>query len=212
MLEALSHRIYMTEEKNVKFNGKNLFYRYLSRAENSKNILFLHGFSFTSGDWERIKAMNHFADLGYNVYAPDYPGFGKSEKNENFSVERGELENARLFAQTFMEFHNIKKYSILGASMGGGMAVLGALNFPESVEEMILVGPAWVNSSMLMKLEMKTLFIWGENDNVVPYDELIKDIGRKTNFSYEIVKKAGHPAYLDQPEEFFKIVDKFLKK
>ena len=202
----------MSDEKNIKFNGRNLFYLENSRPENKKNLIMLHGFAFSSRDWERIGSLEHFSNMGYNVYAPDYPGFGRSEGNPNFKIERGNLENSESFAQSFMEFIGVDKYALIGASMGGGMAIMNTTLFPDSVSRLIAVGPAWFNVNVLGKVTPPSLFIWGKNDVVAPYGNLLAEIRKHKNFELEIVENAGHPVYLDQTEKFFEIVDKFLRK
>lgn len=202
----------MIEEKNIKFNGKNLFYLESRKEENTKNMVMMHGYAFSSKDWKRIGSIDHFANLGYNVYAPDYPGFGKSEENANFKIGRGNLENSESFAQSFMEFLGIGKYALVGASMGGGMAIKNAILFPDSVSKLIVIGPAWLNKEVLDQLKTETLFIWGKDDTVVPYKEMSEQIKKYSHFEFEIIENAGHPAYLDQTQKFFDLVDKFLKK
>lgn len=202
----------MTEEKNIKFNGRNLFYLESKKEENKKNLIMLHGYSFSSKDWERIGSMEHFSNMGYNVYAPDYPGFGKSEENPNFKIERGDIENSESFAQSFMEFMGIDKYTLIGASMGGGMAIMNTALFPDSVLRLVVVGPAWFNMKLLNQITPPTLFLWGQNDTVAPYNSMLDEIRKHKNFEIEIVENSGHPVYLDQTEKFFKIVDKFLMK
>lgn len=172
----------------------------------------LHGFAFSSRDWERIGSLEHFSNMGYNVYAPDYPGFGRSEDNANFKIERGNLENSESFAQSFMEFIGVDKYTLIGASMGGGMAIMNTTLFPDSVSRLIAVGPAWFNVNVLDKVTPPSLFIWGKNDVVAPYGNLLAEIRKHKNFELEIVENSGHPVYLDQTGKFFEIVDKFLRK
>ncbi len=202
----------MIEEKNIKFNGKNLFYLESRKEENSKSMVMMHGYAFSSKDWKRIGSIDHFANLGYNVYAPDYPGFGKSEENANFKIGRGNLENSESFAQSFMEFLGIGNYTLVGASMGGGMAIKNAILFPDSVSKLIVIGPAWLNKEVLDQLKTETLFVWGKDDTVVPYKEMSEQIKKYSHFEFETIENAGHPAYLDQPQKFFDLVDKFLKK
>ena len=84
--------------------------------------------------------------------------------------------------------------------------------FPDSILRLVVVGPAWFDTKLLNQITPPTLFMWGQNDTVSPYNSLLDEIRKHKNFEIEIVENSGHPVYLDQREKFFKIVDKFLMK
>jgi pimeloyl-ACP methyl ester carboxylesterase len=200
----------MAEKNSIKFNGKQLVYRSIVSESNKLNMFLLHGFSFTSANWEDIDLYNHFFKMGYNVYGVDYPGFGESEVNSNFEIQRGDIENSQLFLVSFIDFLGISRATIIGASMGGGMALLNNLQQPEKFEKLILISPAWFELEMLPELKTPSLFIFGEKDKVVPMDKIIKKAENNNKIKVEIIKEAGHASYLEKPEEFFKIVDKYI--
>ncbi len=63
---------------------------------------------------------------------------------------------------------------------------------------------------LLPKIEAATLLIWGENDNETPISSgeiMSREI---PNSELVILKDAGHFSYLDQFQQFCKIVGKFL--
>lgn len=200
----------MINEIKIKFNGVELFYRQLIAKKSTKNIIMLHGYSFTSSEWEQIGAMDYLANLGYNVYAIDYPGFGQSDKNPNFEVERGNILNSSSFILAFMDFMGMHSASLIGASMGGGIAILSAIETDMRIESMILVGPAWYPDDALDLITINTLFIFGENDDLISQDDLLPKISEKSNFSVKIMKDAGHAAYMDKPDAFLQVAKEFL--
>ncbi len=203
--------IAMIKEIKIRFNGKDLFYRQLTVKGSKKNIILLHGYAFTSMEWEKIGAIDYFAKLGYNVYAIDYPGFGQSENNENFAIEKGNVLNSGSFILAFMDFMGMHSASLLGASMGGGMAILSAIDTDMRIDNMILVGPAWYPEDSLELIKIKVLFIFGESDDLISKDSLLPTISEKSNFSLKIIKDAGHAAYMDQPDIFLQIAGEFFK-
>lgn len=200
----------MIKEIKIKFNGVELFYRQLMAKKSAKNIIMLHGYSFTSREWEQIGAMDYLANLGYNVYAIDYPGFGKSDKNPNFEVERGNILNSSSFILAFMDFMGMHSASLIGASMGGGIAILSAIETDMRIESMILIGPAWFPDDALSLITINTLFIFGENDDLISQDDLLPKISEKSNFSVKIMRDAGHAAYMDKPDAFLQVTKEFL--
>ncbi len=200
----------MIKEIKIKFNGVELFYRQLMAKKSEKNLIMLHGYSFTSKEWEQIGAMDYLANLGYNVYAIDYPGFGQSDKNPNFEVERGNILNSSSFILAFMDFMGMHSASLIGASMGGGIAILSAIETDMRIESMILVGPAWYPDDALSLVTINTLFIFGENDDLISQDDLLPKISEKSNFSVKIMKDAGHAAYMDKPAAFLQVAKEFL--
>lgn len=200
----------MVTDTKVKIKNKELFIRE-SKIENPKgNLILLHGYSFSSKNWLDIGAFKNFNDLGFSVFAPDYPGFGNSSDIEEFSIKRGDVSNARYFVKELMDSLHLKKVILLGPSMGGGMALLSASLYPEMFDKIILVGPAWFNNIDLEKIGISKLFIWGENDDVSPLSNVKDKITRDKKSKLEIVKGAGHPVYIDKPAEFFKIVNNFI--
>lgn len=62
------------------------------------------------------------------------------------------------------------------------------------------------------RIQTPTIIIWGEKDAVTPlaYGQKIhRDIH---DSHFVIIKNAGHFCFLEQPEEFIKILEEFLKK
>lgn len=74
----------------------------------------------------------------HRVYALDLPGFGKSDKEiEDFS-----LLNAAAFMADFMDAVGIERASLAGNSLGGVVCAQTAVQFPERVRNLVLVGSA----------------------------------------------------------------------
>ena len=64
----------MIKESSTEIGGSKVFYRSSLSLDHKGIIILLHGRSFTSKDWIGIKAFDIFSAMGYDVYAPDYPG------------------------------------------------------------------------------------------------------------------------------------------
>jgi pimeloyl-ACP methyl ester carboxylesterase len=73
---------------------------------------------------------------GYRVFAPDYPGYG----NSPVSRKPGTLQNLGGYLEQLLDFWAIDRAALIGISMGGALAIGYALEHPERVERMILIG------------------------------------------------------------------------
>jgi pimeloyl-ACP methyl ester carboxylesterase len=105
-------------------------------SSSNKVIVLLHGKNFSGYYWERIA--NDLTQKGYRVIIPDQIGFGKSTKPEHYHFSFPGLINntMRLLAKL-----NVKKFELVGHSMGGMMAMHFAYLHPKNVERLILINP-----------------------------------------------------------------------
>lgn len=55
-----------------------------------------------------------------------------------------------------------------------------------------------------------TLIIWGENDSVIPINYAVDFTSTIKNCKYHVIKNGGHVPYVENPEEFTKIVLNFF--
>lgn len=101
-----------------------------------KPLLALHGFSQSALTWENLQLP------GYQVFALDFIGHGKSSKPK--ALEAYQLSSILQELQKLVEllFHG-EAYTLLGYSMGGRIALQFALQFPEQpIEQLILESAA----------------------------------------------------------------------
>lgn len=63
----------------------------------------------------------------------------------------------------------------------------------------------------LSKILVPTLFIWGDNDNLIPM-QYLGDYKRVPRSEIVVIKECGHTPYAERPEEFNKAVLNFLIK
>jgi pimeloyl-ACP methyl ester carboxylesterase len=110
---------------------------YSKEGKSKKVLVFLHGLSSNSDAWYRnIETLKK----DFTCIAIDLPGYGKSYKNaEEFTPT--------YFAEIVKEFTDqlkIKKFTLVGHSMGGQTALKFAAKYPESLEKLILIAPAGI--------------------------------------------------------------------
>jgi pimeloyl-ACP methyl ester carboxylesterase len=108
---------------------------YIERGTGSNHILLVHGFRCNTYTWRHL--IDPLAEAGFHVWCIDLLGFGLSDKPYlNYSLE--------LFIKQihdFMDGHEIPKAHFIGNSMGGGLSITMALDFPSRVNSLTLISP-----------------------------------------------------------------------
>jgi pimeloyl-ACP methyl ester carboxylesterase len=98
-------------------------------------VVLLHGKNFYGAYWAgTIEAL---VNVGYRVIVPDQVGFGKSSKpNVHYTFDlMAELTHR------ILQIYGVKKFAVMGHSMGGMLAVHMAVKYPDEVTELILANP-----------------------------------------------------------------------
>nr|WP_232504859.1 alpha/beta fold hydrolase [Neisseria sp. KEM232] len=106
-------------------------------------ILLLHGGGVDSAllSWQEV--MQKWQDDDYYLIAPDWPGYGASEKpNVNYSIDYYEQ-----FLNQLITSLNLSNPILCGLSMGGAVALQYALHHPQQVEKLVLLAPWGISRS-----------------------------------------------------------------
>ena len=103
--------------------------------EQAPPVILIHGFISSNLVWSPI--LLSLARKGFRVIAPDLPGYGYSDKPADARYTIAEQARAII---GLMDELQIKKAMVVGASYGGAIAATMALDYPERVEKLILVG------------------------------------------------------------------------
>lgn len=138
----------VVEGRQVDVLGVSMHYRHFSSsgtagggAEASVNVsapplLLLHGLGGSSAMW--FKTAPDLARAGFEVYAPDFPGFGSSE----VPPEKVSVLDLPRYLTAFMDAVGLDRVSVIGNSMGGYAAWLLASEYPNRVAKLVLVDSA----------------------------------------------------------------------
>jgi len=115
----------------VKIAGHDLFYVHRTSAEGDPSLLFVHGAGGTHRHWG-----HQLQDLkGVNRYAVDLPGHGGSAGGGQTSIE----DYAHVIVELLDAMH-LDRATLVGHSMGGAISQYLALEHPQRVERLVLVG------------------------------------------------------------------------
>ena len=99
-------------------------------------IVLVHGFGAFGEHWRRN--VKELADLGYDVYAPTFPGYGRSEK---MSMQYGQ-DLWRDFLADFISDIVGRPVVIAGNSIGGYISASVAADFPQLIKGLVLLNSA----------------------------------------------------------------------
>jgi len=105
-------------------------------------VIFIHGSGPGASGISNFRAnADVFASAGYRVILPDMIGYGASSKPEGVDY------TLALFAGTLraaLAAHGVERATLVGNSLGGGVALQIALDDPGFVERLILMAPGCV--------------------------------------------------------------------
>jgi len=120
--------------EEVELTLSSLHYPAPETARGRAPVILVHGSPSTGGADFREFAPR-LAEEGFEVYAPDLPGFGLSDwKTPDYSLRA----NAHLILQ-FMDVRGIERAHLVGWSQGGGSCIWMAELAPERVASLVLI-------------------------------------------------------------------------
>lgn len=144
---------HIPEDKFITVDSVNT--RYWELGERGPRVMLVHGIGGFAENWR------HNIDslaAHFKVYVLDLVGFGKSDKPK---VPYTYDYFAR-FVKRFIDAVEIDRATIIGHSLGGGIALRLALMFPDKVDKLILVDSAGMGREISKIFKMISLPIFGE--------------------------------------------------
>jgi pimeloyl-ACP methyl ester carboxylesterase len=110
--------------------------------------------------WEPLMALSR----DFSLVIPDLVGFGRS----TIPVETPDYKVQARVLHEMIERLGIQKAILVGTSWGGQVALEVAINWPQSVDSLVLISSTYDKPQLLRLKNMKrpTLIIWAE-DNLV---------------------------------------------
>jgi pimeloyl-ACP methyl ester carboxylesterase len=98
-------------------------------------VVLIHGFASSTLVWSEV--LLQLASEGFRVIVPDLLGFGYTDKprNGDYTIEG----QARMLVG-LLDKLGIEKANLVGSSYGGAVAATCALDYPERVAKLVMVG------------------------------------------------------------------------
>ncbi len=134
--------------ESVELHGKRLTYR---RTGSGPVLLLVHGITSSSASWAPV--LHRLAATGHTVLAPDLPGHGASERH------RGDhsLGAHASILRDLLQVLDIPRVTVVGHSLGGGVAMVFSYQFPDRVERMVLVDSGGLGREVSLLIRAATL-------------------------------------------------------
>lgn len=126
------------EKKAVLVNGYTVNF-YESKASDDKpDFVLLHGMG---DDKSSFLQTAKFLSEDYHLILPDLAGHGENERKQGLDYS---INGQATFLKSFLEKLNIKKFNLVGNSMGGHTAAAYAVKYPNDVNNLILLDAAGI--------------------------------------------------------------------
>ncbi|OAN92901.1 2-hydroxy-6-oxo-2,4-heptadienoate hydrolase [Marinobacter sp. EhC06] len=126
-------------------------------ADNAKNdvpVMMIHGSGPGVTAWANWRLVIPELAKNRRVVAPDMLGFGHTERPEDNTYNR---ERWVAHAIGVMDSLDLEKVDLVGNSFGGGLALALAIEHPERIRRLVLMGSAGVSFPITQGLDE----VWG---------------------------------------------------
>lgn len=137
----------MADRETVEIHGQPVTYHLLG---DGPPILLLHGITSSSRTW---KAITPILARDYTVIAPDLLGHGRSAKPQGDYSIGGYASGVR----DLLVALDIPRATVVGHSLGGGVAMQFGYQFPQRVERLVLVATGGIGKEVSPALRAAAL-------------------------------------------------------
>jgi pimeloyl-ACP methyl ester carboxylesterase len=167
------------------------------------SVLLLHGARYDSETWRKLSTLDLLAKEGFRAIAMDLPGYGDSEVSPL---------DADAFLGEAMTALGLPSAVVVSPSMSGQFSFPLLIRSPERVAGFVPIAPAGSDRylRLLKKVKVPTLVVWGEKDEIIPMQKSDALAAVLEDAKRVILKGAGHPCYVESPEEFHRELLAFL--
>jgi pimeloyl-ACP methyl ester carboxylesterase len=144
-----SHVFHADYSRFIEVDGLRVHYQEAGKPD-SPVVILIHGFASSNLVWSKV--LLELAEAGYRVVAPDLLGYGYTDKPKQLEYT---ITRQSQMIVGFMRKLEIGSAVLVGSSYGGAVAATVALDHPELVDKLVLVGAVTNNRPtryMLMRL------------------------------------------------------------
>ncbi|XP_078517288.1 putative protein-lysine deacylase ABHD14B [Lissotriton helveticus] len=197
----------------IEVDGQTLFYRQAEPAHGDPalSVLLLHGIRFSSETWLTLKTLSILAEAGYRAAAIDLPGLGNS-KQASAPAPVGQPAPGS-FLKGVSEALKLGPAVVISPSLSGMYSLPFLMQHGEMVKAYIPVAPICTDkftAEEYAAVKTPTLIVYGDQD--AQLGELsLNNLKNLANHKVMVMKGAGHPCYLDKPDEWHQGLLDFLK-
>ena len=129
----------LTEESTSKFAQAGAIKLHYNEAGSGPAVIMLHGGGPGASGWSNFQRNLGQLSTAHRVLLVDQPGFGKSD----YVPLKESLPTVSARAvRDLMDTLGIERASLIGNSMGGAASVTFAIDYPDRIDKLILMGAA----------------------------------------------------------------------
>ena len=168
-------------------------------------VVLLHGARFSSATWTELGTVDLLAAAGWRAVAVDLPGYGESGPPTGEPAE---------FLEALFNALEVERPVVVSPSMSGAFSLPLVTSGPELLAGYVPVGVAGSEGYLerLRGVALPTLVFWGGADTVFPLERGRALAEAIPEAELVVLEGAGHPCYLDRPEEFHGRLTRFLER
>lgn len=191
----------LTDESTTKFvQAGNIRLHYNEAGTGSETVIMLHGGGPGATGWSNFaRNIGPFAEK-YRTILIDQPGFGQSDAVQ--PTEPRELVTARA-VKDMLDALGIEKAHLLGNSMGGASSARFAMEYPDRIGKLVLMGAAGGGVSITSPLPLegiKLLFDLYRNPSLEGLKRMIQVFVYDPSFMTEELIQQRFEAMMQHPE------------
>jgi pimeloyl-ACP methyl ester carboxylesterase len=189
----------VTESESSRFvqAGKlKIHYHDLGQGE---PVIMLHGAGPGASAWSNFKQNVDAFSSRFRTLLVDSPQYGQSDK---VVIEGGRLTFLAGFLRDFMDALQLKSALFVGNSMGGQAAIKLAIDAPERVKKLVLIGSTPVLTSLFCPLPLEGIkqigaYYRGNGPSMEKMETLLRTILYDSSFLNDETLKERYEATLD---------------
>ncbi|KAM6928385.1 putative protein-lysine deacylase ABHD14B [Xenentodon cancila] len=189
-----------------------LFYRQSEPAagDAKMSVLLLHGIRFSSENWLNIGTLETLAKAGCRAVAIDLPELGRS-KSAKAPAAVGELAPAG-FLREICEQLSLIPTVVISPSLSGMYSLPFLMEHQALIRAYVPIAPICTDkfsAEQYRSVKVSTLIVYGDRDAQLG-EQSLRNLSNLPNHSVLVMKGAGHPCYLDDPDTWHKALTDFL--
>lgn len=179
-------------------------------SEPRLSVLLLHGIRFSSENWLTIGTLEVLAKAGCRCVAIDLPGLGRSKAAEA-PAPVGELAPGQ-FLKDLCERLDLAPVVIISPSLSGMYSLPFVMQHSSMVRAYIPVAPICTDkftAEQYQSVKVPSLIVYGDQDSQLG-EVSLNNLKNLANHRVVVMKGAGHPCYLDDPETWHGALLEFI--